>query len=262
MNLASFRRRIRFIRRLLTVVLLFFFTVIASMAFVNIDERYYASGVIRPKLVYSVFASANAFVKEQTVDEGAFVHEGDLLYRLDDWDLRKRKVELDNERRELAAQIKLQEVNVARATDDTLPQWLRTPEIDVGQSQKQVDERQREVDRLEKLIDQGAASELEVDRARLELQASLAEQQRNQKKQELMDEGFAERAVAAAQAQADILRARLQSIDADEEALQEDFARREIRAPVASTVTLAMSDLGEPVKEGQEMMHLYSGEEI
>jgi len=262
MNLASFRRRIRFVRRLLVVVLLFFFSVIVTMAFVKIDERYYASGVVRADDEYSVYATSAGFAKEQLADEGDFVPPGALLYRLDDWDLQRQQVALQNERRELQAQLAYQDVHTERVRDSALPQWLLFPDIDLKHINTLVEERQGEVNMLERLIAEGAISKLEYDRARLQLSQAESDREKSTKKQEMLTQGYIERAVAEAQAQADVLQARLESLGAQDQWLQREFQRREIRAPLPSTVTLALVDAGEPVREGQELMKLYSSDEV
>jgi multidrug resistance efflux pump len=263
MDIRSFERRLSFVRRVLFAVLVFAFVSAGALAFIHIDEIYYARGVVRPAQEYSLYSLESGFVQACLADEGAAVKKGDLLYRLDTWDLEERKVALECERKELEAQLALQEKTIARVSETVVPQWLRFAPITISKADKAVEHRKTVLARYKKLADDGLLSELEYEKAKLELTQAESDLEVNQEMQDILDKGFVEKAIAESRAQAEVLRARIDAIASKQEFLQQEFARREIRAPEDGTVTLVLvGDPGEPMEKGQEMLRLSGSDDM
>jgi multidrug resistance efflux pump len=262
MNLRAFRKRIRFVQIFLVFILAAFLCLIVAMSFASIDEIYYARGVVRPADEVEVYAPGEGFIKEMLVDEDDFVEKGELLCRLDDWDLQTERVTQENERRDLEAELALQEARIARVEDTALPQWLSFTEVEAQKSDAMVQHRQGVLNMLEVLIQGDLISRLEYDRALLELTQAKAERDLSEKKEEIVGHGYIERAQAEARAQADVLRSKLESLRAKNDLLAGEFLRREVYAPEASTVTLVLASEGESVLRGQDLIHLSASDAL
>ncbi len=263
MDIRSFERRLSFIRRVLFAVLVFACIAAGALAFIHIDEKYYARGVVRPAQEHSLYSPESGFVQDCLVNEGDAVKKGDSLFLLDSWDLEEQQVALDCERKELEAQLVLQEKAVARVSETVVPQWLRFAPITILRADKAVEHRRTVLASYKKLVEDGIISELEFEKAKLELTQAESDLEVNQEKQDILDQGFVDKAIAEAKAEADVLRSRIDAISAKQEFLQKEFARREIRAPEDGTVSLVLvGDPGEPVNKGQEMLRLSGSDEM
>ncbi|OPZ07628.1 MAG: multidrug resistance protein MdtN [candidate division BRC1 bacterium ADurb.BinA364] len=262
MDLDSFNRRIRWVKRILFLVLLFVFSAVASLAFISIDELYMASGIVRPADDAVIYSPCDGFIEKVYHWEEEYVPRGGELYRMESWDLEKRRIELQQQRRELEAQLAQQEIHAERVADTALPNWLRFADLDTERSEKVVEHRQNVLDRLEILRRDGLISQLEYDNAHLQLTEAETNRDRNQLRQELIDTGWVERAVAEANAAKAVTEARLKNLVDDERVLDQEFERRVVRADWACTITYVLvRHPGDPVREGQKLMEVRTSEE-
>jgi len=176
------------------------------------------SGFIEADLI-RVGSRVGGRVAEMHVEEGAAVKPGDVLFRIDPFDLKQRLAQADSDaaaRRAEHAQLKsgyrAEEIEQARAARDRAAAMLKKAEAGprprevevaretVNRAKADLELAESEHQRLVELQKEGQAAKMEMDRARRELKAAQAALAATEQQLGLLVEGTRAEEIAEARA--------------------------------------------------------------
>src|ERR1051326_4869021 len=203
------------------------------------------NGKIEPGNSFEGHAPAPAIVKNVLVAEGDHVKAGQLLVQLDDADARAQAARALSQLR--SAEASLQAVKTGGTQEELL-----TTKADLSKAQAERDEAQRNLQAIQKLRQNGAASPAEVDAAQNRLQKAQADVQLLQSK---LTGRFSSPEVAKVEAAANEARA---SYAAAQDLLQHS----NVTSPFAGTVYQLPVKRGGYVNAGELLVQVANLEKV
>lgn len=126
------------------------------------------NGKVEPVLNFEAHAPIATTVKRILVKEGEHVRKGQLLLELDDSDIRSQAARAE-------AQIKAAQANLAATKNSGTQEEVLTLNSELVKARSARDVAQRNLDALQKLVQEGAASPGEVRQAQDKLQSAQAD---------------------------------------------------------------------------------------
>jgi len=185
------------------------------------------NGKIEPTQNFEAHAPVPTTVKRLLVKEGDHVHKGQLLFELDDADIRSQAARA-------AAQVKSAQANESTIKTGGTQEEVLTLNAQLEKAQSDRDTAQRNLDSLRRLQQQGAASAGEVKAADDKLQSAQADLTMLQQKKK---ERYSKPEVARIQAQGE-------EAEAAYQAAEDSLSKSSVRAPFDGVIYSV------PVKQG------------
>ncbi|MFZ5875649.1 MAG: HlyD family secretion protein [Nitrospirota bacterium] len=179
-------------------------------------------------------------VSDIAAREGDPVNAGDELAHLD-------RTEMDARRRQAAA-----EVAAARAMLRELERGFRREEVEQGRAAlaaatERLNDARRDLDRIERLREGGAASQESLDKARTAVDVAASQQRQAQEQVRILESGPRSETIEARRAQ-------LAQADAAAATIDATLANMTVRAPFAGIVTVRHREPGEIVSAGAPIL--------
>lgn len=159
------------------------------------------NGKVEPVENFEAHAPIATTVKRLLVEEGDHVRKGQLLLELDDADIRSQAAKAE-------AQVKAAQASLSATKNSGTQEEVLTLKAQLSKAKASRDVAQRNLDALQRLQQQGAASSGEVRQAEQTLQSAQADLNLLQQKQK---ERYSESEVASTEAQAAEAQAAYQS---------------------------------------------------
>jgi multidrug efflux pump subunit AcrA (membrane-fusion protein) len=213
---------------------------VAPVLLAQIQRTIRAEGLIYPRQQAAIVPKIAAPIRKTYVQRGARVHAGQLLLELENQDLAGATAE----NRASYDQAQATFETAARAT---VPQELQKADLDARAAKDALDAQQAIYDSRQRLLQEGAIAEKDVNDARANLSQARSQYETARKRLEDL-QGFArDQALKAAAAQRDAAKARLQSAEA-----QLNYSR--ITSPIDGVVTDLPLYAGEMPPSGQPVV--------
>jgi multidrug efflux pump subunit AcrA (membrane-fusion protein) len=235
-----------------------FFTGIILLS--PMEEFVTCGGMVRAGDYTLVFSKEAGLLEAIEVRDGEAVTEGQVLARLESWDVDRELTRLDSAMREADIELELARSTARKVTAVPAPPEFLFSAVEV--------ERQREIQglqqdylrRLEELEQSGAASSVELLNLRLQLIATEALLKRNEQARDLLEGDFGQAAADEAAERVRLLEARRASLEKEKNLLLAEKERLIIRAPRDGFI-LAISRvfIGEKIEPGFALFKISHG---
>jgi len=238
----------------------FLLTLLAAVALAiavlasNMDEFVTASGVVRPAVFTLVFARTGGILQSVSVTDGMVVKKGEVLGRMDDWEVQKQIGKIKGDIEQAKPEVELAQATVRKIEAAPVPPEFLFSGLEVERQQEVRDIQQDYFPRLTALQRAGSASGTEVLNVRLQIIASEALLKRSQQANDLMRGGYGTAAKEEAAARERVIESWIKSLERNLAEAQEDLRRLEIVAPESGTIlATARRYPGEKINAGDAL---------
>jgi membrane fusion protein (multidrug efflux system) len=195
------------------------------------DEFVTAPGVVRPADYTYVFSRASGLIESIEILDGQRVTKGQVLARLDGWDVRKQMTQIEGEIAQAEAELAMVQATARKVAAAPVPAEFLFSAVEM-ERQKEIQSLQQDyLKRLNELQKSGAASATETLNLRLQLIASESLLKRSQQAYDLFKGDYGAASQAEARERERMIQARLSTLRAKRELAAEDLKRLEIVAP-------------------------------
>lgn len=221
------------------------------------DEYVIAPGQVRPADYTFAFSRGAGILESVAVVDGQRVAKGQMMARLDGWDIRKQLAQIDGEITQAQAELAMAEATVRKVSAAPVPAEFLFSAVEI-ERQKEIQNLQQDyLDRLQQLQKTGAASQTETLNLRLQLIASESLLKRSQQANELFKGDYGAASLAEAREREQMIRARLDTLRAKRELAAGDLERLEIVAPIDGVIlSTARRFPGEKIEAGTALFKI------
>jgi Multidrug resistance efflux pump len=221
------------------------------------DEYVTAPGVVRPADYTYVFSRAPGLIESIDILDGERVTKGQVLAKLDGWEIRKQLTQIDGEIAQTEAELAMVQATARKVSAAPVPPEFLFSEVEM-ERQKEIQTLQQDyLRRLSELQKSGAASTTETLNLRLQLIASESLLKRSQQAYELFKGDYGAAAQAEALEREHMIRARLSALRAKRDLALADLKRLEIVAPVDGVIlATARRFPGEKIETGTALFKI------
>jgi len=234
-------------------------TVVCSVAVLlsPMDEYVNAPGEVRPAEFALVFNRTDGILESVSVADGQYVQKGQVLARVDSWEIKKSLDRIGSEIAQAKAELDLARSNVRKVEAAPVPPEFLFSALEVEKQQEVQDIQQNYLKRLNDLQKTGAASATEVLNVRLQLISAETLLKRSQQAHELFTGAFGKATREEATGKEKVAEARLKSLERNFLLVQQDLERLDIIAPEGGTIlATARRFPGEKVIAGEALFKL------
>jgi multidrug resistance efflux pump len=221
------------------------------------DEYVTAPGVVRPADYAYVFSRSAGLIESIDILDGQRVTKGQVLARLDGWEVRKQMTQIDGEIAQAEAELAMVEASARKVAAAPVPPEFLFSEVEV-ERQKEIQMLQQDyLKRLSDLQKTGAASATETLNLRLQLIASESLLKRSQQAYELFKGDYGVASQEEALERRRMIEARLTTLRAKREMAAQDLKRLEIVAPEDGVIlATARRFPGEKIEAGAALFKI------
>jgi len=234
-------------------------TVLCAIAvlFSPMDEYVNAPGEVRPSEFALVFNRTDGILESVSVADGQYVQKGQVLARVDPWEIKKTIERIGSEIEQAKAELELARANARKVEAAPVPPEFLFSALEVERQQEVQDIQQNYLKRLNELQKSGAASGTEVLNVRLQLIASETMLKRSQQANNLFTGAYGQASRDEALGKEKVVEARLKSLERNFLLARADLERLDIVAPEAGTIlSTARRFPGEKVLSGEALFKL------
>ncbi|CAN5456374.1 HlyD family secretion protein [soil metagenome] len=236
------------------------------------DEYVTAPGEIRPADYAYIYSRSDGILESVDILNGQRVKKGQVLARLDGWDIRKQISQIDGDIAQAKAEQAMAEASRRKVEAAPVPPEFLFSGVEV-ERQKEIQSLQQDyLRRLNELQKTGAASVSETLNLRLQLIASESILKRNEKAYELFKGDYGAATQAEATERGNMIAARLAALEARRDQALGDLKRLEIVASEDGVILATASRFpGEKITAGTALfkvadddrkeLRLYAGED-
>ena len=260
----AFDRKIRWVKRILSVVLLIALGMIIGLCLVPIEDIYVAEGIVRPGQYRRLYAATDLEQRDRPlVSEGQQVTAGQVLMR---FHLPEREYSIMETRELLAgakAELELQKAKTASFEKMPLPASLWEIKEQLAKSKFNRDYYQLQLTRAAELAQSGDVSVQDVERAKLEFEQAKIEHERLSQRFELVDTGYAETLLQQAQAEENRIVSKIENVQQRLQSMEAELARLSVLRAPADGVILDLPQKGVigVINAGRELVYMAVGNE-
>lgn len=227
--------------------------------FSPMDEYVSAPGEVRPSDYWLVFGKTDGILESVDVVDGQLVQKGQVLARMDPWEIRKSMERIQGEIAQARAELDLARANARKVEAAPVPPEFLFSALEVERQQEIQEIQQDYLKRLKELQKTGAASGTEVLNLRLQIIASEAMLKRSRQANDLFTGTYGQAALEEAFGKEKIVEARIKSLEGSLSQAREDLGRLDISAPESGTIlSTARRFPGEKVLAGTPLFKLTS----
>ncbi|MDD5200704.1 MAG: HlyD family efflux transporter periplasmic adaptor subunit [Terrimicrobiaceae bacterium] len=224
------------------------------------DEYVVASGVVRPADFNLAFSRTAGILESIEILDGARVGKGQVLARLDGWEVRKQLAEIEGDLAQTEAELALAQASKRKVDAVPVPPEFFFSAVEV-EGQQEIQGLQKDyLERLDQLRKTGAASGLEMMNLRLRLIETDSLLKRNQLANELYHGDYGKASQSEAADRVRLIEIKRETLRAKRGIALGDLSRLEIVAPESGMVIATARRLpGEPVEAGAPLFKITSG---
>jgi len=220
----------------------------------QMDEFVAAPGEVRPAEFAYAFSKTTGILESVDAYDGQEVKKGQVLARLDSFEIRKQIAQIDGEITQTQAELAMAEATSRKVAAAPVPSEFLFSEVEM-ERQKEIQTLQQDyLHKLSELQKTGAASGVEMLNVRLQLIAADSLVKRNQQAYDLFKGDFGAAAQSEALQRENMIRARLTALKSKRELAEMEYKRLEIVSP-ESGVLLATARRfpGEKIEAGSAL---------
>lgn len=221
------------------------------------DEFVTAPGEVRPADYAYVFSRASGLIESIEILDGQRVTKGQVLARLDGWEVRKQMTQIDGEIAQAEAELAMAQATARKVAAAPVPAEFLFSAVEM-ERQKEIQTLQQDyLRRLNELQKTGAASATETLNLRLQLIASESLLKRSQQAYDLFKGDYGAASQAEALERERMLQARLTTLRAKRELAAADLKRLEIVSPEDGVIlATARRFPGEKIEAGATLFKI------
>lgn len=221
------------------------------------DEYVTAPGEVRPADYAYVYSRSSGILEFVNIPKGEPVKRGQVLARLDGWEVKKRMVEINGEIAQAEAELAMARASARKVTAAPVPPEFLFSGVEM-ERQKEIQALQQDyLGRLNTLQKSGASSTSETLALRLQLIATESILKRNQQANELFKGAYGTAAQTEAIEKQHMIEARLDALRAKLDLTNEDFKRLDIISPEDGIIiATARRFPGEKVEAGTALFKI------
>lgn len=225
------------------------------------DEYVTAKGQIRPADYAFVFSRAGGILESIEILDGTPIKKGQVLARLDGWEIRKQIALIEGEIAQAEAELGMARAAAQKVAAAPVPAEFLFSALEVERQSEIQSLQQDYLNKLNDLQKTGAASAAETLNLRLQLIASETLLKRSQKAYDLFKGDYGVASQREAQERQHMLEARLAALKTKRDLAMEDLKRLEIIAP-ADGIVLSTSRRfpGEEIAAGTALFKITEAE--
>lgn len=195
------------------------------------DEFVSAPGEVRPADYAFAFSRTTGILETVEAVDGQEVKRGQVLARLDGFEIRKQITQIDGEIAQTQAELAMAEATSRKVAAAPVPSEFLFSEVEM-ERQKEIQTLQQDyLHKLNELQKTGAASGVEMLNVRLQLIAADSLVKRNQQAYDLFKGDFGAAAQSEALQRENMIRARLAALQSKRELAEMEFKRLDIISP-------------------------------
>lgn len=232
------------------------FTLLSPM-----DEYVTAPGEVRPAEYHFVFSRAGGIIESISIEDGQQVTQGQVLARLDGWEVRKQLTRIEGEIIQAQAELAMAAATARKVAAAPVPAEFLFSAVEV-ERQKEIQGLQQDyLRRLNELQKTGAASATETLNLRLQLIASESLLKRSQQAYDLFRGDYGAASQTEALERENMLKARLDALRAQRTLTLADLERLEIISPRDGVIlSTARRFPGEKIEAGATLFKIAEAE--
>lgn len=230
---------------------------LAGIFLLRSEFSVYGEGTVMAGEEWEIQSPSDAWVIKAEVAEGEEVREGQLLWQLDDEDLRQQLIELREEREEL--KLRKQAAQIALSGIGQAPDYLEldTAGENLAMMERMIAERKDLLERYAELAERQAISTLQIRQEELALMRDQMEKREWRYLHELVEGAFFDRERNRYEVEIAGLRQKKELLEQKEELLQRQIDARSIRSPANGFLTnVQVRKPRQAVQRGQVFAHL------
>lgn len=221
------------------------------------DEYVTAPGEVRPADFSLVFSKNDGILESVFVADGQSVERGQLLARLDPWEIHKSVERIEGEILQAKAERELAGANTRKVEAAPVPPEFLFSALEVERQQEIQDILQNYMKRLSDLQKTGAASGTEILNLRMQIIASESLLKRSQQANQLFTGAFGQASLKEAAGREAVAEARVKRLESDLLLARQDLQRLDILAPESGVIlSTARRFPGEKVSAGEALFKL------
>jgi len=195
-------------------------------------------------------------LSELRVSEGDKVSKGDILYKLDEEDLKARVASAQTAISVADAGIAAAQAQLDKAERGPRKEQIKSSQATVEKLKAQLRLTKLERDRLQRLVKSNSASQQQLDQANTAYETAEKSLEAAQQQLQLLEAGTRPEDIAAARAQLQLNKARLKSAQAQLHQANLALAHATVAAPFSGTVVKTWHNPGETVSPGMPVVSL------
>jgi len=221
------------------------------------DEYVTAPGEVRPVDYAFIFSPSAGILSSLEILDGQKVKKGQVLARLDSWDVQKQISQIDGEIRETEASLAVAKATLRKVIAAPVPADFLFSNVEIERQSEIQGLQQDYLRRLNELQKTGAASIAETLALRLQLIASESMLKRSQKEFALFQGDYGAASRDEASGKVAMIEAHLAALKSQREMAVQDSRRLEIVAPEDGVILATASHFpGEKVEAGTALFKL------
>jgi HlyD family secretion protein len=225
--------------------------------FSPMDEYVNAPGEVRPSEFSLVFNKTDGILESVSVADGQYVQKGEVLARVDSWEIKKTIGRIESDIEQAKAELELSRANARKVEAAPVPPEFLFSALEVERQQEIQGIQQNYLKRLNDLQKTGAASGTEVLNVRLQLIAAETMLKRSQQANELFTGAYGQASREEALGKEKVAEASLKSLERNLTLARADLERLDIIAPESGTIlATARRFPGEKVLSGEALFKI------
>lgn len=260
----SFDKKMRGLRRALNAVLFLTAAMVVAVGFAPIEELYRARGVVRPAKSQYLLAPADMELRDPPeVQEGDAVEADQVLMRFHLPDFERRILDTETDIENHKADLRLQQTKTKRLERLPLPPEFWEMSDQVAAAKLRMVAATAQLERMESLIESGAASTQQVEEAHTAFEQAKIAHERMQGRFELIEDGYGSTLVDEAKAEEARIAQRITGDEGRLAAMRAELERLEcLRAPGKGMVLeLPHKHTRGMIARGEILAYLSQGDE-
>ncbi|MEG2076519.1 MAG: HlyD family efflux transporter periplasmic adaptor subunit [Victivallaceae bacterium] len=252
----NFRQRLKFFRNLVSVIFLLILAVAAIIIFCNMDDSVTGRGVVRGAREYELKSTQMSRVAKIYKRDGENVVAGELLLELNDQAYQEELAILQDQIRELAAEIEVKEAEFALLKHDPLPAEYRHTKIALDESTRRVQNSLYERDTSRVLFEKKVISEMEMRKREMKYEQDVADLNKLKNDFQKLQSGLEQKILNRAESEIKMMRIKLSAKQNRLALIKEKLKEYQFYAPESGVITYIPSKLGTYVEPGQIVVAL------
>lgn len=247
----------------------FLVTLLASVVLTTVvllssmDEFVTAPGVVKPSEFSLVFSRTGGILESVSVIDGVTVKQGDVLAKLDAWEIRKEISRIEGDIEQAKAELEFAQATVRKIDLAPVPPEFLFSGLEVQREQDVQNLQKDYYGRLEGLKKNGSVSGAELLNVQLQIITSEALLKRSKQANDLLKGGYGSAAKAEAAAHELMIVSRLKTLERNMNEAKEDMSRLEITAPESGIIlSTARRYPGEKINPGDALFKINRNQDM
>ncbi len=255
----NFQQMLRIVRKLVTVLVFVMLAVIAAAFIFSMNDESIGRGTVEGLRNYDMKSSVKSRIAKIHFRDGEQVKKGMVMLELDSRDLRNEIENVSSKIRELEAELGVKLAEFELLKHDPLPAEYRHTKIALEESRLRFATSQAELDAYKALRKRGVVAELDYNRHEMEVTRNRMELEKLQNDYAKLSSGLANKIIARAQAEIDLLKTRINNRRNELILLNQKMSEYRFVAPEDGTIAYIPTKRGTYVEPGMSVIQFAAG---